>query len=238
MNNDGFTKLFSSIVTSSMWSEDDKTRILWITILAITDQDGFCSASVPGLAAVARLSVEQVQASLTKLESPDPFSRTTTNEGRRLKRVEGGWIVLNHGMYRDRERTEKRREYMKELMREKRMLAANDANKVLTGDNRSASVSVSSLTSSKENQEKKEEKKSYGELSSVLLTDPEYAKLKLDNGDVRLNIAIELLDTYIASKGKKYRSHYAVMKSNSWVWPQVEAELARRKKNNPTLGAI
>lgn len=148
MNNDGFTKLFSSIVTSSLWSEDDKTRILWITILAITDKDGFCAASIPGLSAMARLPVKDVQDSLIKLEGPDTFSRTEAYEGRRLKKVEGGWLVINYRLYRDRERAERRREYMKELMKCKRSKDANTANNMLTGANLSASVSSSVSSSS------------------------------------------------------------------------------------------
>jgi hypothetical protein len=151
---DGFTKLFSSILTSSIWSEDDKTRILWITILACTDKDGFCQAAVPGLAAMARLTVQDTATALAKLEGPDPYSRTQDYEGRRIEKADGGWIVLNHGKYRDRERVERRREYQADLMREKRrkeseavLTDANKvltaANKVLTGANRSVSVSVS-----------------------------------------------------------------------------------------------
>jgi len=30
----GYTKLYSSIVASTMWREDDKTRIVFITMLA------------------------------------------------------------------------------------------------------------------------------------------------------------------------------------------------------------
>jgi len=151
MHSDGFTKLFSSILTSSIWSEDDRTRILWITILAITDQDGFCAASVPGLAAMARLSLPDTVGSLEKLESPDPYSRTRGSEGRRLQRIEGGWLVINHALYRDRERVEKRREYMKEVMRGRRVngLLTGDnkmltgVNDMLTGANASASASAS-----------------------------------------------------------------------------------------------
>lgn len=51
------------------------------------------------------------------------------------------------------------------------------------------------------------EKKSYGEFKNVLLTDEEYAKLEKSN----LLMYIETLSSYIASKGKKYRSHYATI---------------------------
>jgi hypothetical protein len=33
------------------------------------------------------------------LESPDAKSRTPANEGRRIQKVQGGWLILNHGVY-------------------------------------------------------------------------------------------------------------------------------------------
>ena len=63
-------------------------------------------------------------------------------------------------------------------------------------------------------------KKSYGEFGKVKLTDPEYAKLKESYGK-DLDVAIGILDDYLASKGKKYASHYAVMKKNGWVWTET-----------------
>jgi len=97
----GWTKLFSEIVTSSIWSEDDKTRIVWITILALKDMRGFVPAAIPGLANAARVSVDECKAALAKLESPDEYSRTPDYDGRRIVKVDGGWQVLNHSKYRD-----------------------------------------------------------------------------------------------------------------------------------------
>lgn len=243
MTGDGFTKLFSSILTSSIWSEDNNTRILWITILACTDKDGFCQASVPGLAAVARLSVLDTAAALAKLEAPDPYSRTQDYDGRRIQKTDGGWIVLNHGKYRDRERVERRREYQADLMRERRakeaaevLTSANNlltgANTVLTGANSSASVSASSSASDSgstgegvgEGGRKKVEQPAYaeyGELRKVRLTADEHSKLLHTHGSARLAQGIDVLDSYIASSGKRYKSHYAVLKPTSWVWERV-----------------
>ena len=97
----GWTKLFSEILSSSIWCEDDKTRLVWITMLAMKDHDGFVSASIPGLAHQAHVDIESCQAALAKLEGPDPFSRTQDKDGRRVERVDGGWMVLNHLRYRD-----------------------------------------------------------------------------------------------------------------------------------------
>ncbi len=51
------------------------------------------------------------------------------------------------------------------------------------------------------------QKKSYGEFKNVLLTDEEYHKLEESN----LLPYIEKLSSYIASKGKKYKNHYATI---------------------------
>lgn len=258
MNGDGFTKLFSSILTSSIWSEDDKTRIMWVTVLACADKDGFCQASVPGLAAMARMSVQDAVNAITKLESPDPYSRTRDHDGRRLEQTDGGWIVVNYAKYRDRDRIERRREYLADYMREKRKAhaaeqlvsesgsAAGLANNkltdvnavltgvhaVLTGVNSSASVSASSSASDSgstgegagEGGRKKVEQPAYaeyGELRKVRLTAEEHAKLLHAHGAGRLAQGIDVLDSYIASSGKRYKSHYAVLKPTSWVWERV-----------------
>jgi len=65
------------------------------------------------------------------------------------------------------------------------------------------------------------EKKKFGELGKVKLTDEEYAKLIEKHGKELAHEAIEILDTYIGTKGAKYQSHFACFKSNSWVWGRV-----------------
>lgn len=68
-----------------------------------------------------------------------------------------------------------------------------------------------------------EKKEVYGELGKVKLTSSEYSKLLSKHGKVRISAAIEVLDTYIGSKGDKYKSHFAVFKDNSWIWERVPA---------------
>ena len=107
----GFTKLFGSIVASSIWCEDDKTRIVWVTLLAMANRDGVIEAAVPGLANAARVSVEDCQRALDKFQSPDPYSRSTAHEGRRVERIDGGFRLLNYEFYRRKLSAEERREY-------------------------------------------------------------------------------------------------------------------------------
>jgi len=100
MNMAGYTKLFNSILASTIWRSDDKTRIVWITLLAMADKDGIAEGSVPGLADLARVSIEDCESALAELMAPDKYSRTTEFEGRRIEPVDGGWLLLNHAKYR------------------------------------------------------------------------------------------------------------------------------------------
>lgn len=106
----GYTKLFSSIVASTIWREDDKTRIVWITMLALSDRDGVVEGSIPGLADLARVTIEECEQSLTKLQQPDKYSRTPDHDGRRIEVIDGGWFIINRAKYRDLVPDEQRRE--------------------------------------------------------------------------------------------------------------------------------
>lgn len=98
----GFTKLFNTIVSSTIWREDSDTRVVWVTMLAMADRDGHVEASIPGLAHLAAVGVEQTRAAITKFSSPDPDSRSTEHEGRRIEAIDGGWLILNYLKYRER----------------------------------------------------------------------------------------------------------------------------------------
>jgi len=96
-----YTKLFTSIITSTIWAEDDATRIVWITLLALADKNGEVQGSVPGIARLAAVSIESCRAAFVKFMSPDLDSRTKDDEGRRVEEIEGGWVLLNHRKYRE-----------------------------------------------------------------------------------------------------------------------------------------
>ena len=96
----GYTKLFNSILASTVWSEPVETRIVWITLLAMADKNGIAEGSIPGLAVFARIPIEATRTALERLSSPDHDSRSHEYEGRRIKAVEAGWQILNHAKYR------------------------------------------------------------------------------------------------------------------------------------------
>lgn len=110
MSMTGYTKLFASIVHSTIWRAPNHTRLVWVTMLALADRDGVVEASIPGLADAARVTLEECEEALQSLMSPDPYSRTKDHEGRRIAEVNGGWLLLNYNVYRDRMSKEHQRE--------------------------------------------------------------------------------------------------------------------------------
>lgn len=96
-----FVKIYGSIVLSSIWLESESTRLLWITMLAMADQNGDIRASVRGIAHTARISDEACARALAILEAPDSDSRDKRNGGRRIVAVDGGWHILNFRRYRE-----------------------------------------------------------------------------------------------------------------------------------------
>lgn len=115
-----FTKLFSSITESTIWVEPSDTRIVWVTMLAMSDRHGRVWGSIPGLANRAVVSVEAVESAIAKFMAPDKYSRTPDNEGRRIEPIDGGWRLLNHEKYREIRDEEQGRDRMRDRVRKHR----------------------------------------------------------------------------------------------------------------------
>ena len=77
-------------------------------------------------------------------------------------------------------------------------------------------------------------KRPYGECANVFLTDDEYAKITHEG----LTGLIEELSLYIASKGDKYRSHYAVIKQWSNRRKKEQAGNTSFRPNQFTQGVM
>src|SRR5215468_7449715 len=92
---ESYSRLLSSITSSTIWLEPDPIRIVWITMLAMKRRDGCVYASIPGLAHTANVSIENCRLALDKFLSPDPYSRSKDDEGRRIKEIDGGWLLLS-----------------------------------------------------------------------------------------------------------------------------------------------
>ena len=158
--NGHFTKLAASLTDSTLWAEPDRTRIVWITMLAMADPYGRVLASVPGLANRARVPIADTEIALTAFLSPDPYSRTKDHEGRRLVEIDGGWRLLNHGKYRELRAKDDRLEQnrLAQQRSRERKRAEKASATVSTGQQPSAESAASANTEAEA--EAKKEKKS------------------------------------------------------------------------------
>ena len=97
----GFTKLSDGILMSSVFKENEVTFKVWIALLASCKQNGISPCTVPFLACICRTTEEIVCESIKKLSSPDIYSKSKTDEGRRITEVDGGFFIINYAKYRE-----------------------------------------------------------------------------------------------------------------------------------------
>jgi len=101
-----YSKLHSSIVHSSLWTEPDHVRLLFITLLAMCDKEGCVYGSRGGLERAAMIDPNACDEMnpWEVLLSPDPDSsdkmRAPEHEGRRIVEIPGGFQLLNFAYYR------------------------------------------------------------------------------------------------------------------------------------------
>ena len=132
-----WTPIFRKIVDSSVWMEDDAVCKVWITLLALKDRDQVVRSTAFTIGKMFWPREDgfelKAMAALERLASPDR-SRVEPQpyDGRRIEKVEGGWLILNgqkyedimRGINRNRYQAEKQAEYRR---RKKAVTADRDA---------------------------------------------------------------------------------------------------------------
>jgi hypothetical protein len=197
----GFTKLSSLIIHSSVWREDDATRIVWVTMLAMADMDGIVEAAVPGLADAARVPISVCIDALEKFTNPDPYSRTKDFDGRRIEETDGGWRILNYQKYRKmHDAEERRRKAAERQARHRERLRENETSSVSTRRN-AVSRGVTHVTQNNDiaEAEAEAEAEASPKDQSILAKDLSNAPCKSQNAHARVDIN---------KKEKKYNKEF------------------------------
>lgn len=110
-----FAPLFSTIVDSSLWCEPDHVVKVFLTMMAKKDADMVVRGSAFNIAQWAKKTEQETLDALKILSSPDTRRiEKQLFDGRRIERVEDGWLILNGKFYRElmvkeNERARKRR---------------------------------------------------------------------------------------------------------------------------------
>lgn len=107
-----WTPVWSKLPDSSVWAESKDVKILFITMLALKDRDHVVRYNAFELARKANLSEAEVLAAIEVLKSPDTRRLEPQDfEGRRIEKVEDGWLLLNGEKYRRKMQEIYRKEY-------------------------------------------------------------------------------------------------------------------------------
>jgi hypothetical protein len=110
-------------------------RVLFTTMMAVQDRDHVVRATMFGLARLANMPVEDVRSALKVLEEPDKIRvEDQEHEGRRIRRVEDGWLILNGDKYQKEMVKLFRRAKNAEAMRRSREALKNAKGKPLGGE--------------------------------------------------------------------------------------------------------
>lgn len=97
-----YAPMFSQIADSSLWEEPYHVRILFVTMMAKKQADHVVYADEYRLKKWSNLySMEEVMDALDILSSPDPKRPGQQFDGRRIQKVDGGWLVLNGEYYEE-----------------------------------------------------------------------------------------------------------------------------------------
>lgn len=120
-----WTPVFSKIVDSSLWSEEDYVCKVFVTMMALKDADQVVRFNAYAIGRkcwpLDPKAEEKVIKALKILSSPDRKRiEPQPHDGRRLQKVEDGWFILNGQKYEDLMRSINRRNYKAKKQREYR----------------------------------------------------------------------------------------------------------------------
>jgi hypothetical protein len=118
-----YSKVFQQIFDSSI-SDDHVVRHVFMDLLVLADRHGVVDMTIPAIARRTNVPIELVSHAISKLTDIDPTSRTETEDGRRMIRLDDhrdwGWTIVNFAHYNAMRNEEARREYFREYKQKQR----------------------------------------------------------------------------------------------------------------------
>lgn len=119
-----YGKIFDTIFDSSIMEEDIEVRYVWHCMIVLADVDGNVDMTEQALARRINVHVSTVSTAVHRLSQPDPRSRSSAEQGRRLVPIDEhrswGWHLVNRERYKDIRSPLDRRDYFREQKRRKR----------------------------------------------------------------------------------------------------------------------
>lgn len=103
----GYTPVFKLIFQGTLCGQYPDTAA-WLFFLALADKNGHVDMTPQFISAVTGMPVDDLTACIERFMQPDPGSRSSAEEGRRLVLIDParswGWRIVNHDKYREKAR--------------------------------------------------------------------------------------------------------------------------------------
>ena len=103
----GYTPVFRSIFEGTLCGQYPDTAA-WLFMLALADKHGHVDKTPQYISAVTGMPVDELAGCIERFMQPDPASRSSAEEGRRLVLIDpsrsSGWRIVNHEKYREKAR--------------------------------------------------------------------------------------------------------------------------------------
>ena len=127
-----YGKIFESMYDGTLYGQWEAI-ITFQQMIVLADKDGFVDITPPALAARTSIPLEIIQKGIEILESEDPYSRTSGQNGKRIELITDdrpwGWQIINYKKYRDMASREDKLRNDRERMAEKRAKEKGNKNK-------------------------------------------------------------------------------------------------------------
>jgi hypothetical protein len=121
-----YGKLFASMYEGTLYGQWQGIITLQQLVI-LADADGVVDMTPPAIAARTSIPLDIIEAGLTQLSEADKYSRTPTEDGRRIVPVDPdrpwGWQIVNYRYYRDLASHEDKKAKDRERIAAKRLIS-------------------------------------------------------------------------------------------------------------------
>lgn len=235
MSDEGYIKLYRSLLKWEWWNDTNVFRLFMYLLLAANYTDkkwqgivverGTVITSISKLSKATGLTIQSTRTALEKLKATNEVI-TKSQQGTKYTVIR----VVNYDKFQGRHDNQ---QSINTKINEE---TNTKTNKVLTTTKESKeykNINNIYISESEPEKPKKESKHKYGEYNNVLLKDTELEKLNKEYGEDKAQACIKYLDEYIEMKGAKYKSHYLVIRK--WVHEAVDKQKTEKTdKPKPT----
>lgn len=122
-----YTPIFRNLLSSRVWAQTPAVRCVWTWLQLVADPEGFVPTDMAGVALGANVPLADARVAMDIFESVDlDADPSDPNEGRVVKRVKGGWLIIDFEAARERAKLEAEKARKRRYMKRVRAIAAND----------------------------------------------------------------------------------------------------------------